>query len=168
MRTPIAARRRRSARPHSSMVVTSRTRCTALPSFIACPQQVSTSSMHAGESSPETVRLDRCSPSSLSTRNTTPLVHCGFHSRFDRLSWVALVAGAENVGIRRGKGRILALSSRELHAMISAPILPPQNSSKRLSLQEFLTPHQCDEVAESYRHLPRSGCPARECSVKLY
>src|SRR6202035_3487805 len=33
-----------------------------------------------------------------------------------------------------------------------------QNSSKRLSIQVFLTWHRCDEAAESHRHLP--GCGA--------
>jgi hypothetical protein len=89
--TPFAARRRRSARPASSMLVTSlRTRSTALPSFIASSQDFSSSSVHSVEMSPVMMRRVRCSPSSLSSRNIKQPVHRAFQAlqyRFSSNAW---------------------------------------------------------------------------------
>lgn len=67
-RTPFSARRRRSALPASSTVVTSRrTRSTGLPLPSASSQHVSTSSMHTVETSPSIVRHVRSWPGFLSS-----------------------------------------------------------------------------------------------------
>ena len=156
-RTPFAARRRRSARPLSSMVVTSRTRWAALPSLIACSQQVSSNSMHAGEISPDTVRCVRCSPSSLSTRNTHPPLHRGLHSQIRSTFCLALVADAEPAGHPTWQAPSAGIVEQGLRPKDAASGPTRQTRSKRLSVQVLLTSHRCDEATESHRHMPISG-----------
>ena len=161
IRTPFAARRRRTACPLSSMVVTSRTRCAAFPSLMVCSQQVSSTSTHADEISPETVRRTRCSPNSLSIRNTVSLLHRGFHSRFDRISWLTPAAFARNRRHPTWQGPNTGVLEQRAASNDIARGPNRQNGSKRLSGQVFLAAHRCDDATESYLRMPRSGASRR-------
>ena len=147
IRTPFAARRRRSACPLSSMALASSMRCTALPSLIACSQQVSSSSMHAEEISPETVRRFRCWPSSLSIRNTNSLVHRCLQS-FTRSNFLDRVCrSCRNRRQPTWQGPNDGIVEQGVGKLILPALLTRQNSWKSLSIQGLLTSHRCDEVA---------------------